>query len=128
MSTYTEGDRVTKQSAADLSEKRYYIVKTNSDDKVVLASAATDAILGVLDDGGRVLGDSCDVVLINGQGTFKVKLGDNVAKDAYLTADAEGKAVATTTANDRVFGRAAYAGSDGDIIEYYKMNEKVSAA
>lgn len=125
MSGYQPGDRYSAATAADLHSKRYYIVKTDSDGNIVLASAATDAILGVLDDGGRVSGDTCDVVLINGQGTFKVKVGATpVVKDAYLTADSNGLAIGTTSSGNRVFGRALTAGAAGEVIEYVKSNEK----
>lgn len=128
MATYTEGDRYSVETAADLSQKQYHIVKTDSNGKLVLASAATDNILGVIDDGGRKLGDTADVVLINGGGTFKVKLGAGVSKDALLTADSNGQAVSTTSEDAKVFGRALAAGNSGDVIEYLKMNDVIPPA
>lgn len=125
MTTFTEEDHYSAESAADLSAKQYYIVKTDSSGNVVLAAAATDAILGVLNDGGRVSGDTVDVALINGDGTFLVKVGATpVTKDAYLTTDSSGTAVGTTSSGNRVFGRALTDGAAGEIIEYVKYNEK----
>lgn len=124
MATFTVGPRVTKVTAADLSAKKYYLAKTNSSGNLVLAAAATDDILGVIADGGRQSGDVADVELINAQGTFKVILGGNVSKGDYLTTDSAGKAIATTTSGNRVFGRAQAAGSTGDVIEFTHYNEK----
>jgi hypothetical protein len=128
MSTYAEGQHVTLQSAADLSAKQYYAVKPDANGKAVLCGAADAAFLGILADGGRKPNasgffDSVDVVLFNGTGTFKVKVGTAaVAKDALLTTDANGAAVTATT-GQRAFGRACAAGNAGDVIEYYKLNQ-----
>lgn len=121
---HSEANHLSVLSAADLSLKRFYIVKTDASGNAVLAAAATDAILGVLDDGGRKSGDTVDVVAINGHGTFRVVAGGTITKDAYLTSDASGKAVATTTTGNRVFGRAVKAAVAGDIVEYIKCNER----
>lgn len=123
MAVFNDGNNYSAEAAADLSAKQYYLVKTDANQKVVLASAATDAILGILQN-APILGQTADVRLLNGNGTFKVILGGNVAKDAYLTSDAAGKAIATTSTGNRVFGRALSAGSTGDIIEFVKANEK----
>jgi hypothetical protein len=121
---YSPGEEYSEVTAADLSANMYYLVKTDTNNKLVLASAATDAILGVIHNGGRKSGDVASVMLINGCGTYKVIAGGTIAKDAYLTSDANGKAVATTTTGNRVFGRAVRAAVAGDIVEYYKLNEK----
>lgn len=123
MTAYQTGERTSRIAAVDLTGKRYQLVKLDANEKVVLATAATDAILGVLDN-EPVAGTVADVVLLNGTGTFKVRLAANTAKDAYLTSDANGKAVATTTTGDRVIGRLVRAGKAGEIAEYIKHNEK----
>lgn len=122
MAVYQPGERASFEAAADLSAKRYHIVKMNSDRKLVLATDATDAIVGVLDSDAK-LGHTADVVLINGTGSFKVKAGANIAADALITTDANGQAVTATTSN-RVIGRARYAAVTGEIFEYFKSNEK----
>lgn len=125
MSTFTDGPRFSATTAADLSTKQYFLAKTDANGKLVLASAATDAIIGVIEDGGRKSGDTATVQLLNGQGTYLVSASGAISKDAYLTSDANGQAVATTTGGNRVFGRALTAASAlGDIIEYVKLNEK----
>lgn len=124
MAVTQPGERYSAPAGADLSTKRYHIVKLNSDGAVVLASAATDAILGVLDNSPK-LGQTADVVLLNGVGSFKVKSANaGVSKDAYITSDANGQAVATTTSGNRVIGRAVRTTSANEVIEYIKHNEK----
>jgi hypothetical protein len=88
-----------------------------------LASAATDAILGVLENEPES-GDTASVVMLGGGGTFKVKSGGNISKDAYITTNNAGVAIATTTAGDRVIGRALRTTLSGDVIEYQKLDER----
>lgn len=122
---YQPGEEYSALSAADLSNKQYYISKLDASGKVVLATAATENLLGVIHDGGRVSGDTVSVQLINGTGTFKVVAGATFSAGAYLTTDSNGKAIATTTTGDRVFGRAVRACTNaGQIVEYVKYNEK----
>lgn len=111
--TFTDGDRYTGRAASgtDLSGKEGYAVKTDANGRVVLASAATDKIIGVLEDGGRGAGDNVSVVLVNGSGSFWGVCGAEVAKDAYITSDAAGKLIATTTAGNKVIGQAVQATS-----------------
>lgn len=123
MTTFRQGDYDSREAGADLSSKRYYIVKTDSNGKYVLASTATDAIRGVLVNAPKA-GEVADVANINGSGTFKVIAGGIISKDAYLTSDGNGKAIATTSSGNRVFGRAVAAAAAGDIVEYVKSNEK----
>lgn len=122
--SYQPGDKYTAVAGADLSAKQYHIVKLDSDGEVVLASAATDAILGVLANAPKA-GAVAEVELLNGSGTFKVKAANAIiSKDAYITADADGKAVATTTSGNRVIGRAVRTNVANQVIEYVKSNEK----
>ncbi|MFM9793309.1 hypothetical protein [Streptomyces turgidiscabies] len=122
--TFQPGERFSAEAAVDLSAKQYHFVKLDSNGKLVLASAATDNILGVLANAPK-LGQIGDVVLLNGAGSFKVKTAAaNIAKDAYITSDANGQAVATTTTGNRVAGRLPYASTASEIAEYIKHNEK----
>ena len=123
MTSFRQGDYDSREAGADLSTKQYYIVKTDANGKCILATAATDALRGVLVNAPKV-GDTADVAIVNGSGTFKVLAGGTIAKDAFLTTDAAGKAIATTTTGNRVFGRAVAAAVSGDIVEYVKHNEK----
>lgn len=124
MATFQNGDRGSFPAGADLTGKRYHIVKLDSNGAVVLATAGTDAIIGVLDNEPKA-GGTAEVVLINGQGTFKVKAGADIAKDAYITAGSGGLAAATTTSGHRVIGRNLIAAAvNGEVFEYVKSNEK----
>lgn len=123
MTAYQDGGRYSAPAGADMTGNRYKFVKLNSSGQVVLATGATDAILGVLDN-EPISGRTADVVLLNGAGTFKVKAGGTIAKDAYITCNASSVAVATTNAGDRVCGRAVTAAVSGDVVEYIKSNEK----
>lgn len=127
MSTQTQGNYYSAEAAADLSTKKYYIVKTDSTGKIVLSSAATDKHLGVLFN-EPTLGKTADVAIANGNGSGKVIAGGTITKDAYITSDANGKAVATTTVNDLVLGQAHESAVDGDIFEYRKFYHRYSNA
>ena len=124
MTAFTPGDRISREAAVDLRGYRYRAVKLDANERVVLATAGTDDIIGVLDNEPKA-GETADIVLINGQGTFKTKASANIAKGALITATTEGKAVTATTTGHRVYGRAIRAGVTDEVIEYIKMNEKV---
>lgn len=131
MATITEGNYITADSGADLHLNQYYVTKLDTTGKSVLATAASDAIEGVIAEvhyeGTNGLG-SVSIATINGNGTGKVKVGAAIAKGTYLTAGSGGKAVAAvqTTAGQQpatlVFGRLREASNaDGDVVEYMKM-------
>lgn len=91
------------------------IVKLASGE-VVVAAAATDKFIGVVvADVGA--GEMADVRLRSAQGTVKVRAGGNVAVGDYVTSDADGEAVATTTVGQEILGLALEAGVDNDLIE-----------
>lgn len=127
MASFVEGSYRSFKAGADLSDKAFYVVKTNTNGEVVLAGAATDAIEGVIETPVKQ-GDTASVAVVSGDGSFKVKISGAVAKGAYLAAGTGGKAVAATQSTAgaqpsvRVFGRALAAGADGDVIEYTKCN------
>ena len=105
-------------AAADLSAKRYFIVKQTSANKVNLAAAATDLeIVGTLNNKPKA-DEGADVILRSGGETGKVILGATVSRGDHLTTDSAGKAIKTTTANDEVIGRVLQAGVSGDLVEY----------
>jgi len=101
--------------ATSLATKQYYIVKQHTDGTMILAAAATDKIVGVLQN-KPVVGAAANVQI---GGTVKVIAGGTISVGAWVTSDSNGKAVATTTDKDVVFGK--YLGSasaaSGDIIE-----------
>lgn len=121
MATTTQGNFITRNTTADLSAKQYYIVKLTNN-AAVLATAGTDAIVGTLDEVPQGTTGSCSIAHVSGSGTGKVVASGAISVGDLLTATTGGKAIATTTANDFVFGRALQAATqDGDVIEYEKM-------
>ena len=66
------------------------------DGKVALATSSTDLIIGVSDcPGDAAIGDRIDIVLF---GETEVDVGGTVGFGAYITADANGKAIAAAPA------------------------------
>jgi len=97
-------------AGADLSAKYGFLVKQSAQ-TYVLCSAATDKISGVLGN-KPTSGNVCRVL---NRGTAPVVYGGNVSVDDRLTSDGAGKAIATTTTGNVVFGTAMKAGSAGDM-------------
>lgn len=87
-----------------------------ADGSVVQATAATDAPLGTLNFLGAENGKMCDVVK---GGTAKCIYGGTVQRGDRLTSDANGKAIATTTAGNRVIGIAETDGVADDEGVYW---------
>lgn len=109
---------LTKTYEADGAVTARAIVKAGSTGgTVAVATAGTDAILGVAERLDTDDGDRVDVIHF---GIAEVVLGGTVAFGAPLTAGTAGKAVAAAPAagvNARVVGTALCAGVAGDIID-----------
>lgn len=105
----------TGVAGEDMSAKQYYIVQLDATGKIEVGEGATDLLVGVLQN-KPLAGEAA---LYRFGGTAKVKAGGAVAIGAWVTSDANGKAVATTTDGDVVIGRhiGTAAGADGDLIE-----------
>lgn len=101
--------------ASSLATKQFYIVKQHTDGTAILSAAATDKHLGVLQNKPAV----GQAALVRFNGTTKVVSGGTIAVGAWVTADSNGKAVATTTDKDVVIGKylGTASASSGDIIE-----------
>lgn len=101
---------------AETTVGKYRIVKPGStDDHVVQAAAASEALMGV---SGFVGGDAGGRVDIIKSGITDVEYGGSVTRGDWLTSDANGKAVAAAPvvgANTNVIGRAEVSGISGDI-------------
>jgi hypothetical protein len=131
--TYTVGNYISALAGADLHASAHLLAKLDSTGKAVLASAATDDIVGVIDEvqqaasGVSTSGGAVSIAAINGDGTGEVIAGGSISKGALLTSDGSGKAVTATqtTAGSqptvRVFGRARTAANSGDLFEYEKF-------
>ena len=102
-------------STNDLSAKQYYIVAvdTSNDQSVVLAAAATDPIVGVLQNKPKAL----QAGLVRFIGTSKVIAGGTITRGDKVTSDSNGKAITTTTNKDTLVGVALSSAVSGDIVE-----------
>lgn len=111
------------KAGADLSAKQFYLVKMGSTaGEVVLAAAATDEVIGILQN-APVAGDTALVLLVNGQGTAKVVAGGVWALGNRLGADSNGKVVALSQTGagsqptQRSIGIANSVTADGNVGE-----------
>jgi hypothetical protein len=138
MANYSDGPYVDRIAGADLSGLAnsqanttclFRIVKQQADAtnttgrSVILASAATDKLFGVLNNQPKD-GETASVRGRNSQGTFKVVIGGTVTINDLLTSDANGAAVTTTNSGDQVIGIAQESGVVGQVIEYLPANNK----
>jgi hypothetical protein len=113
MSQFNTSPFKTFVAGADLSAAKYHFVKLDTG-KVVVATAGTDKILGVLYSTGTL----DQPVTVQLYGTAKVKASTSISAGAYITATTGGKAVTTTTAGNVVRGTALQAATNtDDIIE-----------
>lgn len=106
----------TFAAEADLSSSKYRFVKPGTNDnQIAAAAAATDTIIGVLQNKPQA-NEHANVRFL---GTTKVEAGGAVTKGDYVTSDANGKAVVTTTEGNQLGGIAleATTNGDGDYIE-----------
>lgn len=103
---------------AEAAVPRYRIVKPGVAGGCVLATAATDKLLGTNgSEIGSEIGEVADVAV----GPVPiVVLGGTVAAGDLLTSDAIGKAITTTTTGHRFIGRARIAGVLNDEIPYLR--------
>jgi hypothetical protein len=93
----------------------YLAVKPGTDaEHVAVASAATDKIIGIQQCASTAAEDIVEVAMPGGGG--KAKLGGTVSFGDYLTADSDGKLIATTTANNKVCAQAMSDGVANDVI------------
>lgn len=84
---------------------------------VNVSSAANQALIGTTGKvGASAAGEMVDVYRSD---LNQVQLGGTVNAGDWLTSDANGKAIATTTAGDNVIGRAEQPGVADDIIDYF---------
>jgi len=104
---------MAKSFIAETAVTKHRIVKFGStDDYAVHSAAATDKLIGVSDNIDVAAGERVDVHLV---GPVEIEYGGVVTRGDLLTSDANGKAIATTTTNNRVVGIAMVSGVLGDI-------------
>lgn len=104
--------------AAQATVEGFRIVKPGSADMTVIKSTGpTDFNIGTSDSLDKATGEQVDVSVGD---IHEVRLGGNVTRGASLTADANGKAVSTTTAGHRCIGYAEVSGVLDDVITYIR--------
>lgn len=102
----------TLQAGGDLSGKQFCYAKFSADNTLVAAAAATDKIVGVIQN-KPLAGEAVDLAIL---GKCKILLGGTVAAGDYLTSDANGNAIKATSADAVTFGQACEAGVAADLI------------
>lgn len=133
MANFQEGSsRLNFPSGSDFTSSGttynapYTVVKLDTNGKVVNVAATTDDPVGILFNCPDASG-TAEVLSINQQGTGKVTCGGTISRNAYITFNTSGQAVAATqTAGGsqpavRVIGRALEAGATGKVIAYQSM-------
>jgi hypothetical protein len=94
----------------------HLIVKHGTaDGTCALATAAADALIGAADSLGKAIGEMVDVHV--GE-IGEVRAGGVITRGAALTTNASSKAIATTTAGNRIIGFAEQSGAVDDVIRY----------
>ena len=115
MSQQVNGDHKSIVAGEDLSSHQFGIVQLDATGQVEKGEGATDLLVGVLQN----TPESGQMATVKIGGTAKVKIGagGGIAVGAWVTSDASGLGLATTTDTNIVIGRALEAGDAGDIIE-----------
>lgn len=103
---------ITRVAGADLTAAKYRFVKGDGAGGVVRCSAAGEQPLGVLQN-DPIQGEAATVAI--NTSTTKVVAGGNIALDAEVATDNQGRAV-TAAAGNAIVGTAQIAGAAGDII------------
>lgn len=92
---------------------RLIVTHASGTNRVELANAVTDPLIGVTTAIGRQDNGRCDVIK---SGIAEVIAGGTITAGAKLTTDSAGKAVVIAAATDRVIGIAEAAAVTGDIF------------
>lgn len=118
------GGSYARNAGADLSTKILFLAKIDTDGDIVLAAAGTDVVAGVITEAAS---ENYPVtILYDGEG--KCYAGGNITAGARLTSDGNGKAVATTTAGDKVFGTAKDTVLSGEVVPFIFQRGHVAAS
>lgn len=112
--------QLAKNYVADVAIPPFRLVKPGSaDDRIALATASTDFIIGTTMDLAAAVGERCDVQFAE---IAYVEAGAAIVRGAAITADAVGRAITAAPAvgvNASTAGRALEtATAAGDVIRY----------
>lgn len=120
---------LTKTFNAGGAIPAYSWVKFGADDRtVVVAAAATDAIIGLSTSLPAASGERVDVILA---GIGEAVLAGNVTRGGLVTSNSAGACVAAAPsagANNRVGGTAFASGVSGDVIPVLVVPHQIQGA
>jgi hypothetical protein len=94
---------------------------------IVVATAGTDVILGVLDV-DHDAGQQANVRLRSASGTAVGRAGGNIAVGDKVTATTGGELIATTTEGEEIVGIALEAAADDGLFEFMPSTGEVTPA
>jgi hypothetical protein len=114
MSQFSESS--VRAFPATVAHVRGHAVKFSSGN-IVVATAATDKIIGVIDVDNDA-GQDAHVRLRSAEGTAIGLAGGTIAVGDRVTATTDGTLIATTTAADEVVGMALEAAASGAEFEF----------
>lgn len=103
---------ISLPAAADLSAAQFKLVTVNASGQAALANT-TALVVGVLQNKPTAAGQAATVAFA---GVSKVLAAGNITAGARVTADANGNAIAATTAGDAVLGVALAGAASGDLF------------
>lgn len=111
-------------STNDLSTTgQYYIAKKDSTEGAVVLATDSLVAMGIIQNKPK----AGEAALVRVAGTSKVIAGGTVHYGDWVTSDANGKAIATTTNKNRVIGMALAEAVTGDIFEIMLTHFTLSA-
>lgn len=113
MATENIGFLRSREAGEAMTDKQHYIVQQDATGKIEVGEGATDLLVGVLQN-TPAAGEQAVYAF---GGVAKVKAGGTIGIGAWVTTDASGKAVATTTATNIVIGRALTSAVANDLVE-----------
>lgn len=112
------------KAGADLSSSQYCLVKVNDENEVVVATAGTDKIIGVVQN-TPVSGEVAEVAIA---GRTKIKASAGIADGVAVTATTGGKGVGTTTPGDCAIAITLTTVSNAnEIVDAVIVNTRVPA-
>ncbi len=102
------------------------IVKKGTDeDHVAVSTAATDKLVGIVQDTSTVAEQDTQVAVA---GQAKIKLAESVVFGDFLTSDGAGAAIKPNNANENIIAKAMQDGSSGDLISCIICHGKATVA
>lgn len=107
---------INKKAAAAIPRGSICVFVTD-DDTVTFAASATAMSIGVLNQAKAAATD--DRVDVQIEGIANVLAGGTVARGDLLTSDANGAAITTVTATNRVIGMALKSAVAGDLFDVH---------